>query len=200
MIVGMRAWPAIVLCAATAGGAAQLQMSPPAPAFEHYGVAQPVELSELLLGSHDRRAVATKGFVSPLDITGHYYELSGGGNVLLIPVSELGASMSQLTGRRVEVVGLVRQLVQNQGTCLLGQQSYPQSYCDNPDLPPTPDLSGDRAGWPRWSITAWSILDITPLEKRRGGPELASLADALASAAPADKPVRVIGRFCGANL
>jgi hypothetical protein len=144
--------------------------------------------------------VTTRGFVTPLDITGHYYELNGGGSVVLIPVSELGASMSQLTGRRVEVAGLVRQLVQNQGTCILARQSYPQSYCDNPDLPPTPDLTGDRAGWPRFSITAWSILDITPLEKRRRELERGSLADALTSATPSDKPVRVVGRFCGANL
>src|ERR1700730_17275451 len=98
MIVGMRAGPAIVLCATTAGAAAQLQMPPPGPAFEHYGVAQPVELSDLGLGSHDKRAVTTRGFITPLDITGHYYELNGGGSVVLIPVSELGASMSQLTG------------------------------------------------------------------------------------------------------
>jgi len=166
------------------------------------------ELSEVALGGYLRRAVRTRGRLTPLEPGGRYFELSEGGKVVLMPVGELG-DIGSLNGRRVEVVGFVRPLVETQGTCVVedsrarsGRRRVPQSYCDDPDLPPTPDLGVgvERAHWPRTSITVWSLSDITPFERGRGGLEHSPLVDLLAERAPSDKRVRVVGRFCGANL
>lgn len=200
-----RAWAAIVLAGAAAAGAAQVQIHPPglpqSSSYADHGTPLPAELAEIALGGYLRRAVRTRGTLTPLDTRGEYFELSEGGKVVLIPVRELGDALRSLSGRRVEVVGLVRPLVEQQGTCRLPDGGRaPESYCTDPDLPPTPDLVGMRASWPRTSITAWSVSDITPLERRRGGSERLTLADVLAEEAPSDKTIQVIGRFCGANL
>jgi hypothetical protein len=69
-----------------------------------------------------------------------------------------------------------------------------QSICDDPELPPTPDLTLERASWPNVSITAWSIVDVSP--------DAASASDDFATTlggSPGEN-VRLRGRFGGANL
>lgn len=200
-----RAWAAILVGAAAAASAAQVRIHAPGmrspTGYEHHGTPLPVELSEIAVGGHMRRAVQTRGTLVSLEPGDRYFELSEGGRVVIIPVGEAGGALTSLNGRRVEVVGFVRPLVERQGTCQLSdRRTAPQSYCDDPDLPPTPDLGVgvERASWPRTSITVWSVSDITPFE-RGGGAEASSLMDVLAEEAPGDKPVRVVGRFCGAR-
>ena len=108
--------------------------------------------------------------------------------------------MKALVGRRVEVEGYVRRLVENQGTCKIGPRTVvPASYCENPELPPTPDLQGESASWPRVSITTWYVGDLTTPEGKRGDAR-DLIGDILDTQGSSGKPVRVVGRFCGASL
>lgn len=207
-----RAWATIVLAGTAVAGATQVQIHAPGmrspTGHGHHGTAMPAELSEIAVGGYLGRVVQTRGTLTPLEPGGQYFELSEGGKVVVMPVGELGDALNSLNGLRVEVVGLVRPLVERQGTCVVedprvrgGRRSAPQSYCDNPDLPPTPDVAGrERAHWPRTSITVWSISDITPLDRGRSGGGHSTLMDLLDEATPSGTPVRVVGRFCGANL
>jgi hypothetical protein len=176
------------------------------PEGERYGLTQPVDLWDLTSGQqYWKTAVRTKGIFGPLELRGEhkYYELrERGGRVVIILHGKMqDASLEQFFGRRVEVVGYVRELYDKQGTCDINPfQPWPQSYCDNPELPPTPDLVVSdplvyRQNWPRLSVTIWSIFDITRLE---GRPDAGDLIDAM-NAAPGEK-VSVLGQFGGANL
>ena len=202
-----RAWPAIVLGGAAAAAAAQVQIHAPGmrspTGHGQHGTPVPVELSEVAIGGYLQRVVQTRGTLTPLEPGGQFFELSEGGKVVILSVRELGDALTSLNGLRVEVVGLVRPLVERQETCPLpDRRSAPQSYCDDPDLPPTPDLGAgiERAHWPRTSITVWSVSDITPFGRGRRGAERSTLMDLLAEETHSDKAVRVVGRFCGANL
>jgi hypothetical protein len=195
----------MVLGGTAAAAATQVHVQAPGlpegTPYAHYGTPEAVELSALTMGAYERRVVQTRGALSALETTREYFELSEGGQVVLMPTRELGDSLRSVDGRRVEVIGFVRPLVEQQGKCRISPtQTAPQSYCDNPDLPPTPDLVGTRTHWPRTSITAWSVSDITPLERGHRGPERSPLMDLLAAATPSEKPIRVVGRFCGAGL
>lgn len=182
----------------------QVTIQPPGTAVgkDKYGLVQPAEVSELAAEMYLRRAVRTRGFLNPLDFAGRYYTLSdGGAQVVLIPAADYAKGLKSLAGRRVEVEGFVRRLVSDQGTCPVppDRRRVPQSLCDNPELPPTPDLQGEAETWPRVSITTWYIGDITE-PGRTHGESRDLIGDILAPEAPSGKPVRVVGRFCGANL
>jgi hypothetical protein len=189
-------------------GLAAAQDTPPvlppgqAPTFGHYGPPQPVEVSEIMFGSYQRRPVIVRGEIMPLDLQGQYYQFHDRtGTVVLMTVGELGGAMHDLIGREVRIVGLVRELVTKQDTCPgPNMRPVPESYCLDPELPITPDLVGDRAGWPKWSITAWSISDNGPLTGRKRDVERSALADVLSGETLPDKDVKVVGRFCGARL
>lgn len=193
--------------AALAATAAAQDMPPrmPLPADPYatqYGAPQPADLSDLMLTGNSHHAVVVRGDIAFLDPQSRYFLLQDGAmSVVLIPVGEIGSSVRDLMGRHVEVVGLARELVAKQDTCQIpGGRSVPQSYCDDPDLPPTPDLTADRVGWPRMSITAWSISDAAGFGTQRRSLELSSLAALLAGTPTPNKDIRVAGRFCGANL
>jgi hypothetical protein len=161
-----------------------------------YGVPEPVDVWSLANGHFHRHTVSTKGRVGQLDPRGGYFELAEeNGRVVLFAVPEIQEELSRFLGQRVEVVGLARDLIESQGTCLFRMQRVPQSICDDPDLPPTPDITPDRGAWPKVSITIWSITDVTPLDGKR---EEDGFATALGGS-PGEK-VRLRGRFGGANL
>ncbi len=166
-----------------------------------YGAAQPTEIWDLAAEMYLRRAVRTKGTLGALDIQGHYFTLSDGASaIVLIPGADFHGDVKNLIGRRVEVEGYVRRLVENQGTCKIGPRTaVPASYCENPELPPTPDLQGERSSWPRVSITTWYVGDLTTPD-RKGGGAGDLIGDILDSQGASGKPVRVVGRFCGASL
>jgi hypothetical protein len=172
---------------------------PPSQRDAAYGDPEPVDLWDLTAGVRTRHAVRTKGVLGVLEQSGgnRYYELrERGGRVVILVVGELEGSLEQLIGRRVEVVGFVRPLVENQGTCVIPpRRSVPKSHCDDPELPTTPDLGPNRQSWPRISVTIWSITDITGMQH---GAEAAELSTAL-DAAVGEK-VTVRGQFAGANL
>jgi hypothetical protein len=164
---------------------------------DRYGTPEPIDLWTLAAGSFHRETVVTKGRLRTLDVRGGFYEIAEeNGRAVLIGVPEIAQSLSGLLGRRVEVVGLARDLFASQGTCpfFRGRRNVPQSICDDPDLPQTPDLIAGRESWPRVSITVWSVVDVT----RTGLAEAEDAASALGGA-PGDK-VRLRGRFGGANL
>jgi len=147
--------------------------------------------------------VRVRGRLALLDLPNQYYKLRDGTDeIVVIPVEPIGDAVRAFTGQRVGVVGLVRELKDNQGTCRFLGMTVPQSKCDDPELPPTPDLGPARTHWPRMSVTIWSIVDARPLEGgRREQPEDASgtLAALLADEVTSAK-VHVRGRFCGRNL
>ena len=169
---------------------------------EQYGPVQPAEVSELAGEMYLKHAVRTKGFLGPLDFGGHYFRLNDGASaIVLIPAADFHQDLKSLMGRRVEVEGYMRRLVEHQGTCKLPPkgQVVPTSVCDNPELPPTPDLTAEASDWPRVSITAWYVGDLTsPDRKRDSSRDL--IGDILDASAAAGKTVRVAGRFCGAGL
>jgi hypothetical protein len=199
----------LVTCALLLAVLAQDPSAPKQPlesgAGAAYGTPEPIDLWDLSAGVRSRHAVRTKGIFSHLEDRGgrKYYELrENGGRVVIILAGEMeGADVDRLLGRRVEVVGLVRQLHDRQGTCQISPtQVAPQSYCDNPDLPPTPDLmgsdgSGGRQGWPRVSVTIWTLLDITPFQREAEAADLEAALDA-----PPGQRISVYGQFGGANL
>ncbi len=156
---------------------------------------EPAELSAIDAGQFDRRAVRTRGTLVPLEYPTYWQLTEGGARVAVLVVPTAAEAARTLAGRRVEVVGLVRALPQH-------QQAFPgcgpESLCDDPDLPPLPDLDTKPGTWPHASITIWQAMDIGPLDfRRRGGSETGRLG-AFLSGTPGDKPVTVLGRFCGA--
>jgi hypothetical protein len=194
---------ALSLTAVVGVALAQTQVTAPGVSVgaARYGAAQPAEIWDLAAEMYLRRAVRTKGVLGALDIQGHYYTLSdGASSLVLIPGADFHGDVKSLIGRRVEVEGYVRRLVENQGTCKLSNRQVAlASYCENPELPPTPDLQGERSSWPRVSITTWYVGDLTTPD-RKGGSAGDLIGDILASQGAAGKPVRVVGRFCGASL
>jgi hypothetical protein len=161
-----------------------------------YGVPEPMDLGTLSAGKFHRHAVSTKGRLGMLDPRNRYFELAEeNARVVLFGVPEIDSVLSRFLGKRVEVVGLVRDLVASQGMCLFRMQRVPQSICDDPELPPTPDLTVDRISWPRVSIAAWSIVDVSPLDVKGAEDGFATTL----GGSPGAK-VRLRGRFGGANL
>jgi hypothetical protein len=161
-----------------------------------YGEPEPIDLWTLSAGRFHRHTVITKGRVRQLDARGEYFEISeDNGRAVLFGVPEIERSLSGFVGKRVEVIGLVRDLVAAQGMCLSRAQRVPQSLCDDPELPPTPDLTLDRGSWPPVSITAWSIQDVTPLDAKEAQRDFATTL----GGNPGEK-VKIVGRFGGANL
>jgi len=205
----MGAFPFRVAClmgalSALSGGRADAQISVTIPGTavgsDQYGTVQPAEVSEIAGQMYLRHAVRTKGTLSPLDFQGRYYMLSdGGSSIVLIPAADFHQDLKTVLGRRVEVEGYVRRLVEHQGTCRLRGAVVPQSLCENPELPPTPDLFDESRDWPQVSITTWYVGDLTSPDRKRGdGRDL--IGDVLNGEGISAKPVRVAGRFCGAGL
>lgn len=172
----------------------------PIGGFIEFGVPETVDLQDVLDGRQERKAVRVKGILGSLlsQYQAQYFELRDLGSVVLIPVPELLHDVPSLMGKRVEVVGFVRQLVPDQGLEQCDIPPRPSSYCRDPTIPPTPDLKGEKASWPRWSITIWSITDATPMSFRKG--EAVRLGDSLGTLGEERRDVRVAGRFCGVGL
>jgi hypothetical protein len=159
-----------------------------------YGTAEAVDLWDLSYGKYHRHTVTTRGRLRTRDLRNGYFELAEEqARVLLFAVPEIESTLARFVGKRVEVVGLARDLVEAQGMCLSRAQRVPQSVCDDPALPATPDLTPDRIAWPRVSITVWSITDVSPADARE-----AEVTSGFGGS-PGAK-VRLRGLFGGANL
>ncbi len=168
-----------------------------------YGRPMPATLREIVNGRYRRQAVRTLGTLSYADPTSGYLKLRDRGDeVLVIVVNELRDEVRSFVGLRVEVTGLPRELHESQGTCIFLNQTVPQSICDDPPLPATPDLGTTHPFWPRTSLTIWSISDLTPLARRSRSEDETSttLRELLGGETPSDGRVTVRGRFCGRNL
>lgn len=188
------------------GGAQAPPFAAPSPEVgrnREYLGEETAEIHAIAAGAYERRTVRVKGTLLALEtrIDAQYFELNERGSVVVIPVHEILADVPTLLNKRVEVTGLVRRLMDRQGTeyCQGPQRPLPASYCRDPTLPPTPDLQGDRTGWPRMSITIWSISDISPLSFKKN--ETERLSDAIGTLdAAARRDVKLSGRFCGVSL
>lgn len=175
----------------------------PKSRYGRYGPPRVMALSEIARAADNapKRVVRTRGDLEFLEAPGSpYLELDDGtARVVIIPTNELQGDVRTLIGRRVEVVGLVRVLQPPRTSdCPLGHWSL----CEDPDLPPLPDLTPDRIGWPRVSITVWNVSDVTPLEGRRRRSDGASALAALVTKPEdyAGRTLTVVGRFRGRNL
>lgn len=173
--------------------------------YVQYGRPEPAWLREIVGGRYRGQAVRTRGALSFADPTSGYLRLADENEqVLVIVVDELQAEARSFVGLRVEVIGLPRALKENQGSCPFLGRVVPQSVCDDPHLPPTPDRAG-HPFWPQMSLTIWSITDLTPLESRRGDRDGADAPPTLrelleAGDSPPRQQVTVRGRFCGRGL
>ncbi|MGH9889752.1 MAG: hypothetical protein ACREBE_29760 [bacterium] len=161
-----------------------------------YGTPEPAEIADLVAGALSHRPVVVKGVIGILE-AGRYYSLQDGiSRLTVVPFPELADSLARFAGTRVEVTGYVRELVEDQGTCRFrGNRNAPQSLCDDPVLPPKPDLTSGRATWPRTSITVWRIVDASPSSRKATPADDASAV----SGAPGER-VHLRGQFGGANL
>lgn len=200
MIGLMRTLVACLLWSALQGSVPGVPQIPAPPSTsDSYGPAEPADLWDLSAGLHTHHPARTKGVLGVLENQRGqtFFDLrEKGGHVVIVAALELGADVNRLVGRRVEVVGLVRELVENQGTCRISAtQSFPQSYCDDPGLPPKPDITEGRQFWPRISVTIWAISDITALQRGAEAPDLTEVFDA-----PVGQKISVRGQFVGANL
>jgi hypothetical protein len=173
--------------------AAQVTVQAPGMKVPERRVTHHVELRDIAQGEHDRVNVATRGYLARLEEP--YFALEQGTErVMVIPMPGSSAALEALLGREIEVEGFVRRLYDRQGICL---QEKPQSYCDDPDLPTTPNRAG-RPDWPRLSITVWSAVERDAGETARPA-DRGSLAELL-DGTEAGAPVTVHGRFCGVSL
>jgi hypothetical protein len=141
--------------------------------------------------TYHRRNVRTSGDLNVLDARGSYFSLyDTGGQLLLLPVRDIsGSDLRTLLGRRVEVTGIVRVL-----------QDQP-SGGDDPQLPVLPGLAANP-GWPRVSITIYSISDISESFKKKVVEAQRDTLESLVSR-PGKRDgqtVRVVGKFRGHNL
>lgn len=160
----------------------------------------PTTLDSVARGQHLRETVRIRGTLDRLGTDERYRVLrEGPDRVLVIAVPELNLDVRRFLGRRVEVVGFVRALEDEQGTCRFRGQAAPASVCLDGDLPPTPDLQG-RVDWPRVSITVWSVLEDFEFGRARRPGDGASRLDDLLAAGDDARDVVVLGRFCGAGL
>jgi hypothetical protein len=189
--------PVFVLLAAPA--AAQIGGGYGYGRYAQYGDPVEVELEDVARGmAYNHKAVRTQGDLDMLDAQGRYYRLRDGiAEVLIIPVYDAAQDVRMLMGRHVEVTGVVRELKYDQGTCQIG----PESLCEDPDLPPTPNLK-DMPGAPQVSITIWAASDLTEYQKKREAQAPTVSLEALVSK-PGERDgsiVRVVGQFRGKNL
>jgi hypothetical protein len=168
-----------------------------------YGEPVEVELEDIARGGrqYHQKAVRTLGTLDRLGGDTLFYRLrEGGAELLVIPVPQIASELWTMTGREVEVTGLVRELYERQS---VSPGCGPDSLCEDPFLPPTPDRQG-HPDYPPVSITVWGITDMTPPPgTERKGPAAAevSLEDLVTRPGRHDgKRVRVVGQFRGRNL
>jgi hypothetical protein len=143
--------------------------------------------------------VITEGEVSPFE-PGRYWTLGRGTTrLLIIPGREFDASeLDKVAGRRTEVRGIVRSIREKQ---YIGPTGVDLDLVEDPLLPPMPPPQFER-GWPRVSITVFSIRDRTNPETVRprevgSGIGWQILQD---PASYLGKKTRVYGQFRGRNL
>lgn len=168
---------------------------------EHFGEPLVASLESLstYLADLDFRVVRTEGRIVRISDPRYLKLVDGLAAVLLVPVEEIDPrDLLPFAGKRVEVVGLARELPEKQDPDYCG---YPETKCREPRLPALPDRLG-RASWPLNSVTFWRVVDATPLSsgRRRDGGGL-HIADVLADPERFEgREVTLTGRFRGANL
>lgn len=164
-----------------------------------YGPPRVVELEALLLGDgYNRAHVIVDGEVNALE-PGRYWTLGHAtARLLVIPGRDFDASeLDKVAGRRTEIRGIVRAIREKQYL----PNGMDLDVAEDPLLPPMPPPRFDR-GWPRISITVFSIRDRTNPETVRprevgGGLGAQILND---PAAWIGKKTRIHGQFRGRNL
>ena len=170
-----------------------------------YGEPVEVPLEDIARGfGYNKKAVITQGVLDMMDTAQQYFRLRDqGAEVLILATRDAHDEVRRLVGREVEVVGLVREVPFRQSRCGPGGQ-YPESYCDDPDLPPLPDLEPDKTHWPHMSITIWGITDLTPppgSQRKKREYKTFTLESLVMNPGRHDgETLRVIGQFRGKNL
>ena len=197
---------ALLLAGLPAVAAAQVTLDLPGEVGTYrswYGEPVDATLATLSheLGTWQGRAVRVRGNLESFD--GETLRLrEGPAAVLLVPVVELrDAALYSLVGRPVEVLGVARRLIERQSRVPCGGvQSAPESWCEDPELPPLPDREGHPT-WPRNSITFWGIIDVTPSAAGSAPGARSALAALVADPGELDgRDVTVVGQFRGRNL
>jgi hypothetical protein len=196
--------PLAVLLGLLPGLAASQVQVDVTPTNDHYtsfyGPAADVELSQIAdnPGSYQKRNVRTRGSFEMLEANNYWVLRAGGSQVLVLPVPELaGSDLSAYTGRTLQVTGVVRELMAPQRPCRLGHWSL----CEDPELPQLPDLTPDRIGWPRVSITAFSLVEIPASVLKPSEAPVATLEALVSSPGKREGQfVKVVGKFRGRNL
>jgi hypothetical protein len=177
------------------------QLVPPFPTPPHARGSHerdpvvPAFLEDVARGQHTAQTVQVRGTFQRFADDTRYWELGDGvSRILVIVRNEMIAEAPRLVGHRVQAVGYVREL-KTQGTCLYLGKWVPDSFCLDPDLPPTPD---PQPGWPPYSVTVWKVWDDPEAAPHAAG-EGSQLGNALA-AADAGSDIVLAGRFCGIAL
>jgi hypothetical protein len=188
---------ALLICAPLRSGAQQPAAPRVSGSLESvYGVPEPVELEEIArgVGNYHKKTVRTKAVIDHFGSGYYLLRGPGGVQVLGIPVAEL--AYENVLGREVEIVGLVRQIPEQQQVLRCG----PESQCEDPLLPALPNRRSQLA-MPPQSITYWKIVELTdPGGPRPAGKDLTLESLVFKPGQHDNQMVRVIGQFRGRNL
>lgn len=167
-----------------------------------YGSSQTVELCDITSRgrSLEKKNVRTTGRFDMFE-PNRYWVLRGECEPVLIiamPYMASSSDLNTLMGKEVELGGIVREIPYQQGSnpgCGLDSQ------CNDPQLPPLPSKQ-DNFSLPNYSITMFSISDISPLDrKKREESQRFTLEHLVKNPGSKDgATVRVVGKFRGHNL
>lgn len=169
----------------------------------NYGPPRVADLEAIVISDgYQRTHVITEGEVSQFQ-HGQYWTLrQGSATVLIIPGRTFDPSeLDQVTGKRTEVRGIVRLIRKKEYVRGPGGQLIDLDLAEDPSLPVLPPPMFEQ-GWPRISITVFSIRDRTNPETARkseteGGVSRQILADPTAYLG---KTTKILGQFRGRNL
>lgn len=161
---------------------------------ERYGQPTQTDLEDVVAREsvYSYRTVRVRGWFDP-GLDEHWRLRDGTTEVLLLPVG-MGKEVLVLSGRGIEVVGVVRPL-QPKRTPVAGQDP---EVLEHPLLPPLP---APTSGLPHLSISFYEIVPDERYDRGRNAAGSSPLHDLLAR--PERRPgktIRVVGQFRGRNL
>lgn len=166
-----------------------------------YGDPVDVVLEDLVRNdvAYQKKAVRTRGVLWDYGVQRGYFMLKdSGAEALILAVPEIWDDVRRMSGREVEVTGVVRQVPH--------QQQYhpgcgPDSKCEDPILPALPSRIDDMR-LPEVSITIWGVSDITAMVKdEKVVAPIVTLEALVTTPGRRDgQMVRVVGKFRGRNL
>ena len=166
-----------------------------------YGEPKDVSLCDVTRGANvNKQNYRVSGNLDMFEMN-RYWTLRGECEpVLVIPMPSMasGSDLNQFIGTPVEVTGVVREIPYQQ---TMNRNCGLESQCTDPQLPPLPSRK-DNPSMPQYSITMFSISDVSPLKiKKMQESQRVTLERLVKNPGTSDgKVIRIVGKFRGHNL